>query len=89
MLVYLNSVPDERGGWTTFPKLQIKMSPQVPTTSAIPRKPASTRLSPSLETDPHPKPSSQMLTHKPHPNRDPQPSTLSPPRAGQRRDRLQ
>mmetsp|Transcript_24344 Transcript_24344/g.71332 ORF Transcript_24344/g.71332 Transcript_24344/m.71332 type:complete len:145 (+) Transcript_24344:2-436(+) len=28
MLVYLNSVPDEWGGWTTFPKLQIKMSPQ-------------------------------------------------------------
>ena len=28
MLVYLNSVPDEWGGWTTFPKLNVKMSPQ-------------------------------------------------------------
>ena len=28
MLVYLNSVPDEWGGWTTFPKLNLKMSPQ-------------------------------------------------------------
>ena len=24
MLVYLNSVPDEWGGWTTFPKLQVR-----------------------------------------------------------------
>ena len=27
MLVYLNSVPEAAGGWTAFPKLNVRLSP--------------------------------------------------------------